>query len=72
MIGLRRSGLSEPYFAIAWIVDFPFFEWDEDNKKVEFERGIREAQKSKADCKKQKDKLTKDLEKVDKSLEFEP
>ena len=23
-------------FALAWIVDFPFFEWDEDNKKVEF------------------------------------
>ncbi|MCC0026582.1 MAG: aspartate--tRNA ligase [Zhengella sp.] len=23
-------------FALAWIVDFPFFEWDEDNKKVDF------------------------------------
>ncbi|MEL6360214.1 MAG: aspartate--tRNA ligase [Pseudomonadota bacterium] len=23
-------------FAICWIVDFPMYEWDEDNKKVEF------------------------------------
>ncbi len=23
-------------FELAWIVDFPFYEWDEDNKKVEF------------------------------------
>ncbi|PHP66914.1 aspartate--tRNA ligase [Zhengella mangrovi] len=23
-------------FELAWIVDFPFFEWDEDNKKVDF------------------------------------
>jgi aspartyl-tRNA synthetase len=23
-------------FALAWIVDFPFFEWDEEEKKVEF------------------------------------
>ena len=23
-------------FALAWIVDFPFYEWDEEHKKVEF------------------------------------
>jgi aspartyl-tRNA synthetase len=23
-------------FALAWITDFPFYEWDEENKKVEF------------------------------------
>ncbi|WP_075997928.1 aspartate--tRNA ligase [Salaquimonas pukyongi] len=23
-------------FELAWIVDFPFYEWDEDNKKIEF------------------------------------
>ncbi|MEL0250464.1 MAG: amino acid--tRNA ligase-related protein, partial [Novosphingobium sp.] len=23
-------------FELCWIVDFPFYEWDEDNKKVEF------------------------------------
>jgi aspartyl-tRNA synthetase len=23
-------------FALCWIVDFPFYEWDEDNKKIEF------------------------------------
>ncbi|WP_420960051.1 aspartate--tRNA ligase [Brucella sp. IR073] len=23
-------------FELAWIIDFPFYEWDEDNKKLEF------------------------------------
>jgi aspartyl-tRNA synthetase len=23
-------------FRLAWIIDFPFYEWDEDNKKVDF------------------------------------
>ncbi|UIJ70263.1 aspartate--tRNA ligase [Aurantimonas sp. HBX-1] len=23
-------------FALCWIIDFPFYEWDEENKKVEF------------------------------------
>ncbi|PYE87195.1 aspartate--tRNA ligase [Phyllobacterium leguminum] len=23
-------------FELAWIIDFPFYEWDEDNKKIEF------------------------------------
>jgi aspartyl-tRNA synthetase len=23
-------------FALAWIVDFPFYEWDEDEKKIDF------------------------------------
>ena len=23
-------------FELCWIVDFPFFEWDEENRKVEF------------------------------------
>ncbi|YBV97818.1 aspartate--tRNA ligase [Phyllobacteriaceae bacterium JZ32] len=23
-------------FELAWIIDFPFYEWDEDNKKVDF------------------------------------
>ncbi|MEL7490081.1 MAG: aspartate--tRNA ligase [Pseudomonadota bacterium] len=30
-------GLSDKdQFALAWIVDFPMYEWDEENKKVEF------------------------------------
>src|SRR5690606_41803412 len=23
-------------FELAWIIDFPFYEWDEDNKKLDF------------------------------------
>ncbi len=23
-------------FELAWIIDFPFYEWDEDNKKIDF------------------------------------
>ncbi len=28
--------IDEERFELCWIVDFPFYEWDEDNKKVEF------------------------------------
>ncbi|MGI9401276.1 MAG: aspartate--tRNA ligase, partial [Rhizobiaceae bacterium] len=28
--------LDRDRFELAWIVDFPFYEWDEDNKKIEF------------------------------------
>ncbi len=28
--------IDQDSFALAWIVDFPFYEWDEDAKKVEF------------------------------------
>ncbi len=28
--------IDEDRFAFCWIVDFPMFEWDEDNKKVDF------------------------------------
>ena len=28
--------IDEGRFELCWIVDFPFYEWDEDNKKVEF------------------------------------
>ena len=31
-LGLQEEGT----FRFCWIVDFPMFEWDEDNKKVEF------------------------------------
>ncbi|WP_226578107.1 aspartate--tRNA ligase [Acuticoccus sediminis] len=30
------SFMNEDQFAFCWIVDFPMFEWDEDNKKVDF------------------------------------
>ncbi|MEM9678332.1 MAG: amino acid--tRNA ligase-related protein, partial [Pseudomonadota bacterium] len=33
----EEAGLiDENAFAFCWVVDFPFYEWDEDNKKVEF------------------------------------
>ncbi len=28
--------LDRDRFELAWIVDFPFYEWDEDNKKIDF------------------------------------
>jgi len=43
LAGLARTRVAEQLdlidkerFELAWIVDFPFYEWDEDNKKVEF------------------------------------
>jgi aspartyl-tRNA synthetase len=35
-IGEELGLIDEDAFALAWIVDFPFYEWDEDEKKVEF------------------------------------
>ena len=35
-IGTELELIDESKFALAWIVDFPMFEWDEDNKKIEF------------------------------------
>jgi aspartyl-tRNA synthetase len=43
LAGLARSRLGEQLglidqssFNLCWIVDFPFYEWDEENKKVDF------------------------------------
>lgn len=43
LAGLARTRVAETLglidkdrFELAWIVDFPFYEWDEDNKKVDF------------------------------------
>ena len=43
LAGLARTRVAEQLdlidkdrFELCWIVDFPFYEWDEDNKKVEF------------------------------------
>ena len=35
-VGQELNLLDEDKFAFCWIVDFPFYEWDEDNKKVDF------------------------------------
>ncbi|HKR91784.1 aspartate--tRNA ligase [Novosphingobium sp.] len=43
LAGLARTRVAEQLdlidkdrFELCWIVDFPFFEWDEDNKKLDF------------------------------------
>ena len=35
-VGVDLKLLDEDQFALCWIVDFPMFEWDEENKKVDF------------------------------------
>jgi aspartyl-tRNA synthetase len=35
-VGHELKLIKEDQFALAWIVDFPFFEWNEDEKKIEF------------------------------------
>ncbi|WP_026479893.1 aspartate--tRNA ligase [Ahrensia sp. 13_GOM-1096m] len=34
--GEEAGLIDENRFELCWIVDFPFYEWDEDNKRVEF------------------------------------
>jgi len=35
-VGEELDMIDRDRFELAWIVDFPFYEWDEDEKKVEF------------------------------------
>ncbi len=35
-VGQELKLIKEDQFALAWIVDFPFYEWNEEDKKVEF------------------------------------
>jgi aspartyl-tRNA synthetase len=35
-VGEQLGLIDKDRFELAWIVDFPFYEWDEDNKKVDF------------------------------------
>ena len=35
-IGRELKLIEEDQFALAWIVDFPFYEWNEEEKKVDF------------------------------------
>ncbi len=35
-IGRELKLVDEDRFALAWIVDFPFYEWNEDEKKIDF------------------------------------
>jgi aspartyl-tRNA synthetase len=35
-VGQELKLIDENAFALAWIVDFPFYEWNEDEKKIDF------------------------------------
>lgn len=35
-LGEELGLIDESRFALAWIIDFPFYEWNEDEKRVEF------------------------------------
>ncbi|MCB1522221.1 MAG: aspartate--tRNA ligase [Hyphomicrobiaceae bacterium] len=35
-VGTELKLVDENRFALAWIVDFPFYEWNEDEKKIDF------------------------------------
>jgi aspartyl-tRNA synthetase len=35
-VGRELKLIDEDRFAFAWIVDFPFYEWNEDEKKIDF------------------------------------
>ncbi len=35
-VGAELKLVKEDQFALAWIVDFPFYEWNEDEKKIDF------------------------------------
>jgi aspartyl-tRNA synthetase len=35
-VGEELGLIDENAFALAWIIDFPFYEWNEDEKKVDF------------------------------------
>ena len=36
MVGRELNLIDENQFALAWIVDFPFYEWSEEEKKIDF------------------------------------
>ena len=35
-VGSELKLLDEGRFAICWIIDFPMYEWNEDEKRIEF------------------------------------
>jgi aspartyl-tRNA synthetase len=35
-LGQELGLIDESEFKFCWVVDFPYYEWDEDNKKIEF------------------------------------
>ncbi|MEL6736838.1 MAG: aspartate--tRNA ligase, partial [Pseudomonadota bacterium] len=62
----EEAGLiDENAFAFCWVVDFPFYEWDEDNKKVEFSHNPFSMPKGGLDALENEDPLTIDAMQYD-------
>ncbi|MEM1038556.1 MAG: aspartate--tRNA ligase [Pseudomonadota bacterium] len=57
--------IDENAFAFCWVVDFPFYEWDEDNKKVEFSHNPFSMPKGGLDALENEDPLTIDAMQYD-------
>jgi aspartyl-tRNA synthetase len=62
----EEAGLiDEDRYAFCWIVDFPFYEWDEENKKVEFSHNPFSMPKGGLDALENQDPLTIDAMQYD-------
>ena len=57
--------INEDAFELCWIVDFPFYEWDEENKKVEFGHNPFSMPKGGLDALETQDPLTIDAMQYD-------
>ncbi len=56
--GEEAGLIDESRFELCWIVDFPFYEWDEENKKVEFSHNPFSMPQGGMDALENKDPLT--------------
>jgi aspartyl-tRNA synthetase len=57
-VGKELSLVDENAFALAWIVDFPFYEWDEEEKQVAFSHNPFSMPQGGLDALNSKDPLT--------------
>jgi aspartyl-tRNA synthetase len=63
--GEQAGLIDENAFKFCWIVDFPFYEWDEENKKVEFGHNPFSMPKGGLDALENQDPLTIDAMQYD-------
>ncbi len=63
--GEEAGLIDENAYEFCWIVDFPFYEWDEDNKKVEFGHNPFSMPKGGLDALNNEDPLTIDAMQYD-------
>ncbi len=63
--GEEAGLIDEDAFEFCWIVDFPFYEWDEENKKVEFSHNPFSMPKGGLDALENEDPLTIDAMQYD-------